>query len=134
MSESRNGSDNAWKSYVLGVLMLLVSATSGVAYNNVTSRISDLEKRDMPVDIAVLKLDVSNIKKTLIDIQNGQEELRGNQLTTLRNQETTLASQKLTKQQLDDLLRNIISNSQRWNEEMDRYNKARGIPNTPVKK
>lgn len=99
---------NGWKTYALGVLMILVSATSGIAYNSAMRRIEIVE--------------TSTSKRTEIDqtnavqlalLQKSIEELTA----ALDRQE--IKQDKLSTR-LDSMVEVMLRDSRRWNAEMDR--------------
>lgn len=101
--------EKGWKTYALGVLFVITSATSGIAYNNAMTRIDSLEAtRDAQVQVA------QKTAVRLAVLQNSLEEVK----ISLTNVEK---SQNKLSDKIDRLVTNALKDSQRWNMEMDHF-------------
>ena len=99
---------NDWKTWALAILFTIVTATSGITYNNAINRITSLEETqhdsvqvttDTAIQIAKLQSSLDELKTSLGSLDMSQASL-------------------LVK--MDALVTNMLRDSRRWNEEMDR--------------
>jgi prefoldin subunit 5 len=101
-----------WKSYMLGIFLVITTSLASVAYASITGQIADIKtsqtvdikeavKRanESAVDIAVLKSNITELKESIQRMETNQEKL-------------------LNK--VDSLLQGVQRDSRRWNDEMNK--------------
>lgn len=115
------------RQWLIGVLLVIVSSLSSIAYASVTSRIADLEndRKSAVLDLATVKLQlavlqetVGSAKTTLLHVESQQDETLA-QLTLL------LSSSRSAAKWREQSGIQGAADSRRWNSAMDKLPKPR---------